>query len=137
MSNPYDKASERVSVIGPTVQFKGELAADEELQIEGRIEGSITRSQRVTIGAKGVVKASVQAQMLVVEGTVEGDLSASKSLVIKPNATVRGNLAAPSVSIHDGATFNGSVSMGAAAAKDKAPADSTFQADLSPVHRTA
>jgi len=137
MGNPYDNSSDRVSVIGPTLHFKGELAADEELQIEGRIEGSITRSQRVTIGPKGIVKASVQAQMLVVEGTVEGDLSASKSLVVKPNATVRGNLSAPSVSIQDGATFNGSVSMGAAAVKDKSPADSNFQAELTPSHRTA
>ena len=80
MSDPYDNATERVSVLGPTLHFKGELHADEELLIKGRIEGSITHSQRVTVSAEGTVTANVRAQMIVVEGTVTGDLQAEDPL---------------------------------------------------------
>lgn len=111
MGNPYDTATERTSVLGPTLRFKGELHADEELLIRGHIEGSITHTQRITVCAEGVVKASIRAQIIAVEGTVEGDLQAEKSVQVKETARLKGNIHAPSVSIVDGAQFNGNVMM--------------------------
>ncbi len=111
MADPYDTAAERTSVLGPTLRFKGELHADEELMIRGHIEGSITHSQRITVCPEGVVKASIKAQIIAVEGTVEGDLQAEKSVQIKESARLKGNVHAPSVSIVEGAQFNGGVVM--------------------------
>jgi cytoskeletal protein CcmA (bactofilin family) len=111
MGNPYDTAAERTSVLGPTLRFKGELQADEELLIRGQVEGSITHTQRITVCAEGIVKANVRAQIIAVEGTVEGDLQAEKAVYVKETARLKGNIHAPSVSIVDGAQFNGSVSM--------------------------
>jgi cytoskeletal protein CcmA (bactofilin family) len=111
MSNPYDNSAERVSVLGPTLHFKGELHADEELLIKGRIEGSITHSQRVTVCVEGTVTANVRAQTIVVEGTLTGDLQAEKSVMVKESARLRGNISAPSVSIVEGAQFNGGIDM--------------------------
>ena len=111
MGNPYDSATERTSVLGPTLRFKGELHADEELLIQGQIEGTITHSQRVVVCGQGTVKASIRAQIIAVEGSVEGDMQAEKSVQIKETARVKGNIHAPSVSIVDGAKFNGNVKM--------------------------
>src|SRR5499425_2658395 len=111
MSNPYDNSAERVSVLGPTLHFKGELHADEELLIKGRIEGSITHSQRVTVCAEGTVTANVRAQMIVVEGTVTGDLQAEKSVMVRDTARFCVNSTPPSVSIVEGAQFNGGIDM--------------------------
>jgi cytoskeletal protein CcmA (bactofilin family) len=111
MSNPYDTASERVSILGPTLHFKGELLADEELLIKGRIEGSITHSQRITVCTEGSVKANVRAQVIVVEGSLDGDLQAEKSVMVKETAKLHGNITAPSVSIVEGAHFTGSIDM--------------------------
>ena len=123
MSNPYDSATERVSVLGPTLHFKGELHADEELLIKGRIEGSITHSQRVTVCPEGTVTANVRAQVIIVEGTVNGDLQAEKSVMVKETAKLRGNITAPNVSIVEGAHFNGGIDMEKkAAAADSASA---------------
>ncbi len=111
MSNPYDNSAERVSVLGPTLHFKGELHADEELLIKGRIEGSITHSQRITVCTEGTVTANVRAQVIVVEGTLTGDLQAEKSVLVKETARLRGNITAPSVSIVEGAHFTGGIDM--------------------------
>ena len=107
MSNPYDTATERVSVLGPTLHFKGELHADEEVLIKGRVEGSITHSQRITVCPEGTVTANVRAQVIVVEGTVQGDLTAEKSVMVRETAKLRGNITSPSVSIVEGAHFTG------------------------------
>jgi cytoskeletal protein CcmA (bactofilin family) len=111
MGDPYDNSAERTSVLGPTLRFKGELHADEELLIRGQIEGSITHTQRITVCGEGIVKANIRAQTIVVEGTVEGDLQAEKSVQIKDTARLKGNVHAPSVSIVEGANFNGGVAM--------------------------
>jgi len=111
MSNPYDTLKERTSILGPTIQFKGELSADEDLIINGTIEGTITRMQRLTIGREGTVHANVDAQLVVIEGTIQGDVRAEKSVQVAPTAHMVGNITAPSVSILEGAKFNGSVDM--------------------------
>jgi cytoskeletal protein CcmA (bactofilin family) len=104
-------AAEKMSVFGPTLRFKGELKAQEDLRVEGRIEGTIHHQQRVVVGAKGEVVATVSAGSIDVEGKVQGDMNAKKSIKVNSSAVVRGNLRAPSVSITEGANFNGSVSM--------------------------
>ena len=53
MSNPYNSATERASILGPTLYFKGDLTAEEDLLIQGRVEGSITHTQRLTVGPQG------------------------------------------------------------------------------------
>jgi cytoskeletal protein CcmA (bactofilin family) len=111
MSNPYNSATERASILGPTLFFKGDLSAEEDLLIQGRVEGSITHTQRLTVGAHGTVKANIRAQMIIVEGTVDGDLHAEKSVFVKETAKVCGNILAPSVSIVEGANFSGGIDM--------------------------
>jgi cytoskeletal protein CcmA (bactofilin family) len=133
MSNPYDTATERVSVLGPTLHFKGELHADEELLIKGRIEGSITHSQRITVCAEGTVTANVRAQVIVVEGTLQGDLTAEKSVMVKETAKLRGNITAPSVSIVEGAHFNGGIDM----EKRAAAADTSSAANANRAQKAA
>ena len=73
MSNPYNSATDRASILGPTLYFKGDLSAEEDLLIQGRVEGSITHTQRLTVGPQGTVKADIKAQLIIVEGTVDGD----------------------------------------------------------------
>ncbi|HEY0745415.1 MAG TPA: polymer-forming cytoskeletal protein [Steroidobacteraceae bacterium] len=111
MSNPYNSATERASILGPTLYFKGELNAEEDLLIQGRVEGSITHTQRLTVGPQGTVKANIKAQLIIVEGTVEGDLHAEKSVFVKESAKVCGNIFSPTVSITEGASFSGSIDM--------------------------
>lgn len=111
MSNPYNSATERSSILGPTLFFKGDLSAEEDLLIQGRVEGSVSHTQRLTVGPQGTVKANIRAQLIIVEGTVEGDLLAERSVFVKESAKVCGNIVAPTVSISEGANFSGSIDM--------------------------
>ena len=111
MSNPYDTATERMSILPPTMRFKGELSADEDLLIQGSIEGTIKHTQRVTIGKEGKIKASITANIIRVEGNVEGDLTAANSVTLNQSGNLRGNIRAPSVSLIEGSKFNGTIDM--------------------------
>ena len=125
MTNPPKSTTDRASVLGPTLYFKGDLSAEEDLLIQGRVEGSITHTQRLTVGPQGTVKANIRAQLIIVEGTVDGDLTADKSVFVKESAKVVGNIFAPTVSILEGASFSGRIDMdgkksGQGAVKDSA-----------------
>jgi cytoskeletal protein CcmA (bactofilin family) len=106
----------KVSVLGKTLVFKGELSAEEDLVLQGRVEGSIRHTQSVTVGADGVVIGDIHARNIVIEGTVEGDLHGSAAVNVSATANVRGNISAPRVGIVEGAQFNGSVDMSSAPA---------------------
>lgn len=111
MSNPYENATRKKSVLGPTLRFKGELSAEEDLLIQGRVEGSIKHSSSLTVGEEGQVKADIDAEYIAVEGKVKGDLSGSQSVVVRDTADIEGNIFSPVVTLLEGSTFNGSIDM--------------------------
>ena len=101
-----------VSVIGETLHFKGELSAGEDLVIEGTVEGSVNQGKCcLTVKPKGTLLANVNATKIFIEGKVQGDLSATVGVTIRESGEVTGNIIAPKVAIHEGATFNGSIEM--------------------------
>lgn len=104
-------ASLALMTLGKTLVFKGELTADEDLVLFGRVEGSITHTGSVTVALGGVVSGNVCARAITIRGTVDGDVEASESVTVAPNAVLNGDILAPRVSIVDGAEFNGCVKM--------------------------
>jgi cytoskeletal protein CcmA (bactofilin family) len=104
--------SKNVSVIGPTLVFKGELSADEDLVIEGTIEGTIAHHKKnLTIGAKGRVTADIHASSVLVEGQLDGDIHSDGLVSLAKGATVNGDIHCARLVLQDGARFNGKVVM--------------------------
>jgi cytoskeletal protein CcmA (bactofilin family) len=100
------------ALIGSTLLIKGDLSGDEDLLIEGRVEGKIELAKHnVTIGKNGRVKADVYGKVITIEGEVHGNLFGEDQLVLRQSSTVRGNMVAPRVILEDGADFKGSIDM--------------------------
>ena len=129
MSNPYETARQGRSVLGPTLRFKGKLSAEEDLLIQGRVEGSIKHSSNLTVGEEGRVKADVSAAFVTVEGTVKGDIKGTKSVVIRNTANIDGNVYSPVVTLLEGANFNGSIDMSGKSAAERADKPKRSSAD--------
>ncbi len=137
MSNPYDGTPKRTSILGATLVFKGELSADEDLVIQGRVEGSINHTATLTIGKEGRLKAEVRASRIIVEGTVEGDLYGTKAVTVQASAAVTGNIFSPTVSLVEGATFNGRIDMDEAKAVATRPVTAEGDNKTTPQGQTA
>ena len=102
----------QMSVIGPTLVIKGELEAEENLLVQGRIEGTIKHNaESIVIGERGTVQANIKARNVIIEGTVEGDIHGSESVSIRETANVQGNIFTPRISITEGAHFKGGIDM--------------------------
>src|SRR5580658_2314484 len=105
------EAAPKASILGPTLRFRGELSAQEDLIIQGSVEGSITHTQSLTVGTDGTMKGDIRARVIVIDGKVEGDLYATESVNIRATAKVKGNVFAPRVGITEGAFFQGQIEM--------------------------
>jgi cytoskeletal protein CcmA (bactofilin family) len=115
-----DVESPRIPVLGKTLLFRGELTAEEDVILQGRVEGSIRHARNLIIGTEGSVLGDVYASHLTVEGLVDGDLHCTEAVIVRATAQVRGNIFAPRVGIMEGATFNGRVEMDPNAAAGQA-----------------
>ncbi|MEE8352527.1 MAG: polymer-forming cytoskeletal protein, partial [Rhodospirillales bacterium] len=105
--------SKNVYVIGPTLVFKGELSADEDLIIEGRIEGTIAHHKmNLTVGKQGRVKADIDATSVIIEGQLVGDIRSDGIVTLAKGADVEGNIFCARIVMEDGARFKGKIDMG-------------------------
>ncbi|EAS46504.1 hypothetical protein GB2207_06618 [gamma proteobacterium HTCC2207] len=100
------------TMIGPTVIIDGNIISAEDLIIEGKVSGTVTGTDHeITIGQAGQLKADIQAKIVRIEGKVEGDICGGEKVIISKTGNVLGNIAAPRVTLEDGAKFKGSIEM--------------------------
>lgn len=105
-------ASGRAAVIGPGIHINGDISGEENLLIEGRVDGKIQlNSHQVDIGQGGKVKADISANIIRISGEVRGDLNGVEKVVISRTGNVHGNIKAPRMTLEDGAIFKGSIDM--------------------------
>ena len=102
----------KVSVIGPTLKFNGELSANEDLIIEGEIQGTIAHQDKnLTVGPQGRVAANINAKTIEIHGRVDGDIRGSDLVKLARTAKVDGNISCGRIVMDDGATFTGNIEM--------------------------
>ncbi|MEM7151898.1 MAG: polymer-forming cytoskeletal protein [Myxococcota bacterium] len=104
-------ATDGLTVIGQGIHVHGRIHGEEDLRIEGRVEGGISLTETVYIAESGVVVATIDARDVVVSGVVVGNVSATNSVSLEPGAKLVGDISAPRLIIADGAAFRGNVAM--------------------------
>jgi len=97
------------SVIGSTTVVRGNIRADGDLEILGRVDGDVITGGDVTIGEDAQVNGRVSGAAISVAGVVVGDITASASIVVAVTAQVQGDLITPRVGIAEGARVRGSL----------------------------
>lgn len=115
LPNPTSAAQRNVrtaAVIGSTITIKGDITGDENLVIEGKVDGTVNLNGKdVTVGEAGKVSANVSASVVRIDGEVEGDIEGLQKVVISRTGRVKGNIVAPRVTLEEGAKFKGSIDM--------------------------
>jgi len=104
-------AERPAGVIAPGLFLKGELRGEDDLIIEGRVEGEITLKKHLTVESTGVIVADVKTQNITIKGEMRGNMTADDKVEIHQGAKVVGNITAPRVVISEGARFKGHIDM--------------------------
>ncbi|WP_339659602.1 polymer-forming cytoskeletal protein [uncultured Polaribacter sp.] len=99
------------NVIAKSTVIIGEIKADGDFRIDGTLEGNITITGKIIIGATGSVKGDIKASTASVEGESNGNLQVEKTLTVKSIAKIYGHVVVGKLSIEPGADFNASCIM--------------------------
>ena len=109
-TRPLTAATQGTARLGPSLHVKGEITGNEDLHVDGSVEGLITLDERkLTVGTSAKLTADVAAREIVVFGSVKGNLRARDRIEIKKDGSVVGDLTTARIMIEDGAYFKGSI----------------------------
>ena len=102
-------ASKPVATIGPSMSIKGDIRSQEELFVDGDVEGTLESHSLLTVGPNGKVRANIKAREVIVFGSVRGNVECPEKVAIRDHGSVIGDIKTAGISIDDGAYFKGSI----------------------------
>ena len=124
--------------LGASLQGKGEISGNEDLLIDGSVEGLVQLDERkLTVGATAKVTADIIAREVVVYGTVKGNLRAKDRIEIKKDGSVNGDLTTARIMIEDGAYFKGSIEIDKTEQKESSSSHAFTRSSTAPAAVTA
>jgi cytoskeletal protein CcmA (bactofilin family) len=91
------------------MRINGDILTEEELLVDGEVEGSMESKSLVTVGPKGKVRANIKAREVVIYGDVKGNVEVSHKIAIREQGSLIGDVKSAGISIDDGAYFKGSI----------------------------
>ena len=107
---PSTPLARTLALLGSTIVVKGEITSDEDLEIDGKVEGPVSlRGHRLTVGRGGQLNSEVTAREVIVYGNVSGNLRARDRVEIKKDGQVIGDITTTRISIEEGAYFKGHI----------------------------
>jgi cytoskeletal protein CcmA (bactofilin family) len=110
VSRPPVAAARNLSFLGPSLEIKGKISGEEDLQIDCKVEGPIAlRGQKLIAGRSAQLQSEISAREIIVYGKVLGNLHAHDRVEIKKDGSVMGNITTARISIEDGAYFKGRI----------------------------
>ena len=98
--------------IGKSVEIRGEVKGNEDLVVDGRVEGTITLTDsKLTVGPTARVDADVFARHVVILGAINGNVRASVRVDLRKSGSLKGDISAARLSIEEGSIFSGKVDL--------------------------
>jgi cytoskeletal protein CcmA (bactofilin family) len=111
------------AVIGKAMRIKGEIYSQEDLYVDGEIEGTLELKEHcLTIGPNGKARSTIKAREAVVMGTIHGNVEARDKIAIRKDGRLVGDIKTAGIIIEDGAYFKGSIDIVKVNGKADAPA---------------
>jgi len=97
------------TLLGKGMRIIGEVSSEEDLIVNGELEGKLSLGNRLTIGAGSKVTADIKAREVEVFGSLKGNVEAKDRIAIHAGATIVGDIKTAGIVIDDGAYFKGGI----------------------------
>jgi cytoskeletal protein CcmA (bactofilin family) len=114
---PGGATTTAATVIGSRAKLVGDVSGDEDILVNGRVEGKIRVDRKVVVSTGAEVEGDVQAKSVIIGGRIRGQVMASERAELLPTGRVQGNVHAPRIVMAEGAQIQGRVVMPNDAAK--------------------
>src|ERR1700689_4190426 len=97
------------TIFGQSMKIIGEVTSDEELYLDGDLDGKLILRNRLTVGPNSKVNANIKAQEIIVFGTIKGNVESESRVSLRTGASIVGDIKTAGIVIEDGAYFKGGI----------------------------
>ncbi len=118
-----EEAMSSNNIIGKGTVIEGNINAQANIRIDGKVIGNIMAKAKVVIGDSGIVEGNIKSTIAEISGIIYGTIDVSEEVILHPTADVRGDIVTNKLTVDSGASFNGSCKMISEMKKIKSPAD--------------
>lgn len=125
-SGSSEGVSAELNFIGKGTVVEGNVSTESSIRIDGRIKGSLTCKNTLTIGENGEIEGDVEATNAIVGGRIKGKVIVKEKLVLEAKSSLHGELKAKKLIIDEGATFDGTSNMETGTGRQNPPVQATF-----------
>jgi cytoskeletal protein CcmA (bactofilin family) len=102
-----DITANQKNLLSADVEIKGSIKFQNELTVDGKVEGEINSAGILTVGENSEIKGEIKTKSVTVLGKVHGNITVEDRCELKARAVLFGDLKASRLVIEDGATFVG------------------------------
>ncbi len=100
------------TLLGEGTSLTGEVKFTEIMKVDCRVSGKISSEDgSLIVSENGEVQADIDAGFVEVIGLVEGKINAKYKIEIRPGGRVYGDIITPTLTIEQGAIFDGKCHM--------------------------
>lgn len=100
----------QTAFIGKSIEINGEIVGNEDLIVDGKVNGKITlKNNALKIASDGLIDADIETLSVDIEGRVKGEIRCSDLICIRKNGQVEGDIVSARVILEDGCSFKGTI----------------------------
>ena len=108
-NNEEQSLVDSTSFFAKGVRMEGNIHANNDIRIEGTIEGNIHTGKKVIVGTTGSIIGNVNATNIYLMGEVSGDILISGLARIGETARINGTITADKLQIEPGAIIEAAI----------------------------
>lgn len=129
-------AATSLSIVGASMTVRGDLETDGVVKVEGSVDGHVRAGSQVLVAKGGIVHGDIETTEAIVGGVVNGSIRAKERVEVQAGASVEGDVTTRRIAVAEGASLNGMIKMGdAAASRDEKASASTAVERAQPTGR--
>ena len=123
-SRVASNSSRNVARLGASIQIKGQVTGNEDLQIDGIVDGPISlKAHELTVGSDAKLTSEIHAGDVIAYGKITGNVHARGRVDIRKDGSITGDISSARISIEDGAYFKGRIEIDPTKAANQSAAD--------------
>ena len=100
-----------ISRISVGTAIKGEISSDNDIRVDGKIDGKIFSKGKIVVGPQAVITGGLACTNVDFLGSLKGEIYVKELLTLKSNAVIEGNINVNKLQVEMGAQVNGSCHM--------------------------
>ena len=103
-------SSPSVDVIEKSTKIIGNIFSKADFRIDGEVEGNITTSGKVVVGANGKISGKLNCSNADISGNISGNIEVNETLSLMSDSYVQGEITGK-LSVEEGAQVDATISM--------------------------